>query len=224
MADMIVTIDGPAGVGKSTVARMLAERLGAAFLDTGAMYRALTLAALKKHVPLTDARKVLAVLRASDFEFRVVGAEMKAAIDGEDVTAAIRGPEITSQVRHIAAAPLLRAALVDIQRQFAAEQAAVVTEGRDQGTVAFPDASCKFFLKADVGERARRRKLQLAESGIDADIDKIRDDMIERDQSDENRSTGPLIPAADAVIIDATNLDAEGVVEAMMRRIEGGRK
>ncbi|MBE0534741.1 MAG: (d)CMP kinase [Phycisphaerae bacterium] len=223
MADMIVTIDGPAGVGKSTVAHRLAERLGAAFLDTGAMYRALTLAAIRKNVPLTDADKVLEVLRASDFQFRIADAEMTAAIDGQDVTAAIRTPEITAQVRHVAAAPMLRAALVDMQRRFAAEQDAVVTEGRDQGTVAFPDAPYKFFLTADVDERAKRRKRQLAQCGTEVDITAIRYDMIERDTSDENRSTGPLVPAADAVMIDTTNLQAEEVVDTMMEHIKGER-
>lgn len=221
MAKLIVTIDGPAGVGKSTVAHMLAERLGAAFLDTGAMYRALTLAAIKRGVPLNDAEKVLEVLWATDFDFRVAGGEMKVAINGEDVSAVIRSPEITSQVRHIAAAPALRAALVEMQRAFAAGQDAVVTEGRDQGTVAFPEARYKFFLKADVDERARRRKLQLAEKGEVVDIVKIRNDMIERDRSDETRPTGPLIAAEDAVIIDTTNLDAKGVVEVMMQHIKG---
>ena len=108
-----------------------------------------------------------------------------------------------------------------MQRAFAAGQKAVVTEGRDQGTVAFADARYKFFLRADVDERARRRKFQLAGKGVDVDIQKIREDMIERDASDENRSTGPLVPAEDAVIIDATDLDAAGVVEAMMKHIEG---
>jgi CMP/dCMP kinase len=220
---MIVTIDGPAGVGKSTVARMLAARLHAAFLDTGAMYRALTLAAVQKHVPLTEPGRVLDVLRTSRLDFYIVGAEMGVAIDGRDVAADIRSPEITAQVRHIAAAPLLRDALVDMQRQFAAAQPAVVTEGRDQGTVAFPNAKHKFFLKADVDERAKRRQLQLAESGRHVDIQGIKRDMIERDKSDENRSTGPLIPAADAIIIDTTSLDAAGVVEIMMTHIEGKR-
>lgn len=221
MADMIVTIDGPAGVGKSTVAHMLAERLGAAFLDTGAMYRALTWAALDRGVDLTNAEKVLEVLRGSEFDFKADGAEMRAFVDGRDVSGAIRSPEITAQVRHVAGAAPLRAALVDMQRAFAAGQKAVVTEGRDQGTVAFADARYKFFLRADVDERARRRKLQLAGKGVDVDIEKIREDMIERDASDENRSTGPLVPAEDAVIIDATDLDAAGVVEAMMKHIEG---
>jgi len=217
---MIVTIDGPAGVGKSTVARMLATRLNAAFLDTGAMYRALTLAAVERNVALTDSDAVLRVLHSCDFDFCPGERDMNVAIDGRDVSDLIRCPEITAQVRHIASAPVLRAALVRMQRQFAVGVPAVVTEGRDQGTVAFPDAQYKFFLKADVDERARRRKLQLVQGGTNVDIARIRQDIIERDRSDESRSTGPLVPADDAIIIDSTSLDAAGVVEAMIKHIE----
>ena len=220
MAEMIVTIDGPAGVGKSTVCRMLAKVLGAAFLDTGAMYRALTLAALSKNVDLKDTQKVLEVLENCEFEFTVADDEMRVAIDGRDVTAAIRVPEVTAAVRHVAAAGLLRGRLVEMQRRFAAGHDRIVTEGRDQGTVAFPDAGFKFFLAADVDERAQRRKLQLEQDGMQADIRQLKADIIKRDTSDENRSSGPLIPAEDAVIIDATHLDAAGVVKEMVEIIK----
>jgi cytidylate kinase len=216
MAEMIVTIDGPAGVGKSTVSRMLAKILDAAFLDTGAMYRALTLAALRKNVDLKDTQKVLEVLQNCEFEFTVVDDEMRVAIDAQDVTAAIRRPEVTAKVRHVAAAPRLRDRLVEMQRRFAARHDRIVTEGRDQGTVAFPDAEFKFFLAADVAERAQRRKLQLEQDGMQADIRQLKADIVKRDASDENRSAGPLIPAEDAVIIDTTHLDAAGVVNEMV--------
>ncbi|RKY07023.1 MAG: (d)CMP kinase [Planctomycetota bacterium] len=220
MAEMIVTIDGPAGVGKSTVSRMLAKILGAAFLDTGAMYRALTLAALGRNVDLTDTQKVLEVLEGCEFEFTVADDEMRVAVDGRDVTAAIRAPEVTAAVRHVAAAGLLRGRLVEMQRRFAARYDRIVTEGRDQGTVAFPDAGFKFFLAADVDERAQRRKLQLEQAGACADIRQLKADIIKRDASDENRLAGPLIPAEDAVIIDTTHLDAAGVVKEMVEIIK----
>ncbi len=217
---MIVTIDGPAGVGKSTVSRMLAKILDAAFLDTGAMYRALTLAALRKNVDLKDTQRVLEVLQNCEFEFTVADDEMRVAIDGQDVTAAIRVPEVTAKVRHVAAAPRLRDRLVEMQRGFAARHDRIVTEGRDQGTVAFPHAEFKFFLAADVDERAQRRKLQLEQDGAHADIRQIKADIVKRDASDENRSAGPLIPAEDAVIIDTTHLDAAGVVNEMVEIIK----
>ena len=216
MAEMIVTIDGPAGVGKSTVSRMLAKILDAAFLDTGAMYRALTLAALRKNVDLTDTQKVLEVLEGCEFEFTVADDEMRVAVDGRDVTAAIRVPEVTAAVRHVAAAGLLRDRLVEMQRRFAAGHDRIVTEGRDQGTVAFPDAAFKFFLAADVDERAQRRQIQLEQDGMQADIRQLKADIIKRDASDENRSAGPLAPAEDAVIIDTTHLDVAGVVQEMV--------
>ncbi len=217
---MIVTIDGPAGVGKSTVSRMLAKILDAAFLDTGAMYRALTLAALRKNVDLKDTQRVLEVLQNCEFEFAVADDEMRVAIDGQDVTAAIRVPEVTAQVRHVAAAGLLRDRLVELQRRFAARHDRIVTEGRDQGTVAFPDAEFKFFLAADVDERTQRRKLQLEQDGAHANIRQLKADIVKRDASDENRSAGPLIPAEDAVIIDTTGLDAAGVVKEMVEIIK----
>ena len=220
MAEMIVTIDGPAGAGKSTVCRMLAEVLGAAFLDTGAMYRALTLAALSKNVDLKDTQRVLEVLEGCEFEFTVADDEMRVAIDGQDVTAAIRVPEVTAAVRHVAAVGRLRGRLVEMQRRFAARHDRIVTEGRDQGTVAFPDAGFKFFLAADVAERAQRRKLQLEQDGAHADIRQLKADIIKRDASDENRLAGPLIPAEDAIIIDTTHLDAAGVVKEMVEIIK----
>lgn len=216
MAEMIVTIDGPAGVGKSTVSRMLAKILDAAFLDTGAMYRALTLAALRKNVDVKDMQKVLEVLQNCEFEFTIADDEMRVAIDGRDVTAAIRRPEVTAKVRYVAAAGRLRDRLVEMQRRFAARHDRIVTEGRDQGTVAFPDAEFKFFLTADLAERAQRRKLQLEQDGMRADIRQLKADIVKRDASDENRSAGPLIPAEDAVIIDTTHLDAAGVVNEMV--------
>ncbi len=219
MAKMIVTIDGPAGVGKSTVSRMVAAQVGAAFLDTGAMYRALTLAAMRKNVDLQDVEKVLEVLAGCDFEFAIGDDGMEVAIDGEDVTAEIREPSVTANARYIASAPRIRSRLVEMQRAFAAQHERIVTEGRDQGTVAFCDAEFKFFLTADLGERARRRVAQHAENGKELEIEAIRSDIEKRDASDTGRAVGALTPAVDAVIIDTTNLDAQGVVDEIISYI-----
>jgi cytidylate kinase len=216
VADLIITIDGPAGVGKSTVAQMLAERLGVAFLDTGAMYRAVTLAAMQKDVDLTDKEQLLGLVRNGDFQLAIVNDQMKVSIGCADVTEEIRSPAVTANVRHIAEAGKLRHELVRMQRRFAEEHGRIVTEGRDQGTVAFGDADFKFFLTADLTERAGRRQKQLAQNGKELNIEKIQAEIAKRDVSDEQRAVGPLTPADDAIMIDTTDLDAEGVVERIL--------
>jgi cytidylate kinase len=161
MAELIVTIDGPAASGKSTVARLLAEKLDASFLDTGAMYRAVTLAAMQAGVDLSDEQELLEIARKCDFQFTAEAGKMTVRLDNVDVTERIRDPEVTANARYIAGAPDVRAELVRMQRRLAADREKVVTEGRDQGTVAFADADVKFFLTADPAERARRRQAEL---------------------------------------------------------------
>ncbi len=224
MAELIVTIDGPAGVGKSTVSRMVARKLGAAFLDTGAMYRVLPLAAMRKKVDLQDVEQVLGVLEAGEFEFSVADDTMKVAIDGEDVTEAIREPAVTAEVKHIARAGEVRGRLVEMQRAFAEKYERIVTEGRDQGTVAFADAEFKFFLTAELDERTKRRVAQHAANGKELEVDEIRKDIEKRDASDVARSVGPLTPAEDAIIIDTTNLDAQGVANKILDHVEGTQR
>ena len=220
MANLVVTIDGPAASGKSTVARLLAERLGASFLDTGAMYRAVTLAAIEAGVDMSDEEKLLGVLEKSEFQFTVKEGKMGVRIDEIDATERIRSPEVTAKARHIASAAKLREKLVRMQRQFAAGEEKIVTEGRDQGTVAFADADVKFYLTADAGERARRRQLELRAGGGGESLEQIRKAIEERDKSDEDRAVGPLRPADDAVVIDTTNLSIEEVVEKVLRCVE----
>lgn len=220
MPELIITIDGPAGVGKSTVAQLLAQRLGIAFLDTGAMYRAVTLAAMQKKADLTNKNQLLEVLAQTDLQFSIEQGRMKVSADGVDVTEQIRGRAVTAGVRHIAEAPKLREELVKMQRRFAREHERIVTEGRDQGTVAFADADFKFFLTADVTERARRRQKQLAENGKKPDLEKIQAEIARRDASDENRAVGPLTPADDAIIIDTTDMNVQGVVEKILGYIK----
>jgi len=220
MANLVITIDGPAASGKSTVARLLAERLGASFLDTGAMYRAVTLAAIEAGVDMSDEEKLLGVLDNRKFQFAVREGKTVVCIDGVDVTEQIRRPEVTANARYVASAVKLREKLVEMQRQFAAREKKIVTEGRDQGTVAFADADVKFFLTADARERARRRLAELRGKGSSESLEKIQRAIKERDKSDEGRAVGPLKPADDAIVIDTTDLTIEEVVEKLLRCVE----
>lgn len=222
MDKFIITIDGPAGVGKSTVARMLAKKLDAVFLDTGATYRAVTVAAMNAGAELTDTQAVLTVMDRTDFQFRHEGEVLNVAVDGQDVTLKIREPQVTEQVRHIASEAALRSRLVKLQQDFAAQFDKVVTEGRDQGTVVFPEAKFKFFLTADPKERTRRRHEELKAAGKDMDFDTLHQQIEQRDASDLNRTVGPLKPAPDAIHIDTTDIDAEGVVDKILETIRHG--
>ena len=213
---MIITIDGPAASGKSTAARLLAEKLSASFLDTGAMYRAVTLAAMQAGIDMRDEDELLDVIQKSEFQFSVTDDTMVVCINGLDVTGQIRSPQITANARYIASSPKARDKLVQMQRRFAKDRQKIVTEGRDQGTVAFSDADIKFYLTADLAERARRRQAELRSQGGDQSLDQIQKAIEERDKSDQNRAVGPLIPAQDAVIIDTTDLTIEGVVEKLL--------
>jgi len=216
MAEMIVTIDGPAASGKSTAARLLAERLGVSFLDTGAMYRAMTLAAMRAGVDLEDEDALLGILAEHEFKFVGRRGQMVAYLDGVDVSKEIRDPEVTASARNVAGAVKVREKLVQMQRDFAALQDGVVTEGRDQGTVAFANADVKFFLVADVPERAKRRQAELLAKGRKESLGDIQKAIEARDRSDEDRETGPLRAAADAIIVDTTDLSIEEVVEKLV--------
>ena len=191
---MIVTIDGPAGAGKSTVAKLLAEKLGFDFLDTGAMYRCVALQGLRQEVDLSDDEALAKIARTLDLEFD--GAIV--LLGGEDVTAGIRTPEVTSLIHYAADNLQVREAMVSLQRKLAFEDD-VVTEGRDQGTVAFPEAECKFFLSASAEERARRRVEQMRQAGKDASLEEVLQQQNLRDQQDEAREIGGLKAADDAL-------------------------
>jgi cytidylate kinase len=214
MADLIITIDGPAASGKSTAARLLARKLDASFLDTGAMYRAVTLAAMRARIDLNDEQKLLEVTQKYKFQFSDRAGNMTVRIDGSNVTEQIRSPEVTANARYIAAAPRVREKLVQMQRQFAADRQKIVTEGRDQGTVAFGDANIKFYLTADLVERARRRQAEPGISEFQSAID-VQKAIEQRDKSDQDRAVGPLKPAEDAIIVDTTNMSIEQVVEKL---------
>jgi len=220
MADLIVTIDGPAGSGKSTVARLLAKKLDADFLDTGAMYRAVALAAIEKNLDLADQDKLLDMMKHTDFTFAPAKDGMSVAINQKNVTEQIRHPDVTAKARYVANAPKLRAKLVEMQRRCAQKSRRIVTEGRDQGTVAFPHAGAKFFITANISERAKRRQLQLRQNKITQDLNQIQQAIQKRDKSDENRNVGPLKPAPDAITIDTTDLSIDQVIQTLMAYIE----
>jgi len=219
MHPFIITIDGPAGVGKSTVARMLARKLSAVFLDTGASYRAVTVAAMNAGIDLADTLAVLEMMDRTAFEFKHDGDVLEVSIDGQDATEAIRQPQVTENVKFVAGQPQLRSRLVTLQKRFAAQFDRVVTEGRDQGTVVFPDAAFKFFLTADPKERTRRRYEELKAAGKEMDFEMLHEQIVSRDASDENRTVSPLKPASDAIHIDTTDIDADGVVNRMLEVI-----
>jgi cytidylate kinase len=220
MAKLIITIDGPAASGKSTVARLVAQKLGASFLDTGGMCRAVTLAAMEAGADMSDQDKLIEVLNDREFQFAVKQDEMKVSIDGVDVTSRLREPQITANARYVASAPGLRKKLVEMQRQIAAQADTIVTEGRDQGTVAFADADIKFYLTADPAERAKRRQAELQEKGCSESLEKIRRAIEERDRTDQNRAVGPLTPASDAIVVDTTGLTVERVVEKLLSYVK----
>jgi len=219
MANLIITIDGPAASGKSTVARLLAEEIGASFLDTGAMYRAVTLAAMNAGVDMTDQDELLRIIISSDFEFEVRLSKTSVRLDGADVTDRIRMPDVTANARYAASAPKVRAMLVQMQRKAAESHEKIVTEGRDQGTVAFADADFKFFLTADPEERARRRQAELPNIPQEQNIEQTRRAIEARDKSDRDRQVGPLKPAEDAIIVDTTNMTIEQVVRKLTELI-----
>jgi cytidylate kinase len=204
---MIVTIDGPAGAGKSSAARELARRLGFRFLDTGAMYRAVTWAAKQRGLDLADADGLAQLVR----EIRVELANDRVFVDGRDVTREIRTFEITTAIQYAADNPAVRAQLVEWQRA-AADNDNVVTEGRDQGTVVFPQAECKIFLTADEDERARRRYRDLVGRGEDVSFDEVLSAQQTRDERDRNRPVGALIKALDAIEVSTNRMTPQDVV------------
>jgi cytidylate kinase len=211
---MIITIDGPAGAGKSSAARELARRLGFEFLDTGATYRAVTLAALRAGIDVYDAAAVAALLPTIALDMP----PGKVILNGEDVTAFIRTTEVTAASGPIADIPAVRQRLGELQRQIASGRN-MVCEGRDQGTVVFPDAGCKFFLVADAVERARRRQREMAVRGEAVELSALLRAQQARDKRDAQRDIAPMKPAADAITLDSTHLTLEQVVDKMEQAV-----
>ncbi|MFF7991944.1 (d)CMP kinase [Kitasatospora xanthocidica] len=221
-APVVVAIDGPSGSGKSTVSRAVAARLGLSFLDTGAMYRAMTWWMLANEVDVTDPEAVAVacgkpvIVSGTDADGPTI------TVDGQDVSGPIRGPEVTAQVSAVAAVPAVRARLVELQRGCGeVAERGIVAEGRDMGTVVFPDATVKVFLTASEQARAARRAAELRAKGVDeATITAMAADLVRRDAADSSRETAPLAQAADAVLVDTSELTLEQVIDRIAGLVE----
>jgi cytidylate kinase len=218
MHKIVVTIDGPAGAGKSSVAKLLARALGYRLLDTGAIYRAVALAAQRAGTPWTDDAALAGVARELDIRFDWIGDTNHVFLAGDDVTSAIRAPDISQGASQVSAHPPVRAALLDLQRRLGGA-GGVVVEGRDTGTVVFPHAEAKFFLTASEPERARRRVAELAAAGTIVDFDQTLREMGERDKRDASRDVAPMVPAADAVLVDSSAQTLEEVVDSLAAQV-----
>ena len=213
---LLITIDGPAGAGKTTVSRELARRLGYTYVDTGALYRGVALAARRNGVAADDDEGLARLCQGLTIGFAQHRQGARLQVNGEDVAELIRTPEISMTASAVSARPVVRAFLLDLQRELGRRRAAVF-EGRDMGSVVFPDADVKFFLSADLQTRALRRYQELG--GPDGGLAQVKHDMARRDENDASRKLAPLVPAPDAVQIDSTDLSVDAVVAKMMEVI-----
>ena len=212
---LVIAIDGPAGAGKSTVARKLAERMGLDYVDSGATYRAAALRVLESNISPEDERAVSELIGRAAIEFKTTGSQSHVLVDGQDVSEKIRTPQVTLTAAKVSRLPEVRKKLITLQRSLAHGRG-IVMEGRDIGTVVFPQARLKIFLKADPEERARRRLRDEEKRGRLATLEQTAYEIGRRDQLDAERKISPLVPAADALEIDSTHLSADEVVERIM--------
>lgn len=213
--ELIIAIDGPSGAGKSTLSKLLAQRLGYLNIDTGAMYRAVALAASRQGIDVDDAASLGRLAQQVQIGFRRSALGEQVFLDGEDVSSAIRTPDISMLTSRVAACAAVRQAMVDLQRQMG-EQGGVVLEGRDIGSVVFPAAEVKFFLNASAQERGRRRFAELCGKGLAVDLEQTIAEVEARDAADSGREHAPLVQPADAVVIDATTLDIDQVLQRLL--------
>jgi len=218
---MIITLDGPAGTGKSSVALAVAERLGFSFLDTGAMYRAVALEALRRNANLQDARELAFVGRHCRINFDWGRRPPGVRLNDEPVAHLLRAGDVTRAASFVAVVPAIREQLVAEQQRIGRETANLVTEGRDQGTVVFPAAQFKFYLDATPAERAHRRVIQLRARGEIADYAEILKEIVSRDHRDATRAVGPLAVPAGATVVDTTHLSQEQVVQTIVDAVKG---
>ena len=215
-----IAIDGPAGAGKSTVARLVAEKLGYTYIDTGAMYRALTLEALERNIDLKDADALVEALVTMNLTIQPGSSGNQVFIHGQDVTARIRRPEVSEHVSLVSSHEKVRKAVVKIQQEMA-QQDNVVMDGRDIGTVVMPNADFKFYLDASVEERAKRRSLELSKRGFSVSLEELIDKIRQRDEFDSTRKVSPLRKAEDAIVIDTTHLTVDEVVDLILAYCKG---
>ncbi|WP_395311279.1 (d)CMP kinase [Mycobacterium sp. AMU20-3851] len=219
-AELTIALDGPAGTGKSTVSRGLARALGLRYLNTGAMYRIVTLAVLRAGVDLADEHRVAEVADGVDLAVGYDPDEDRAFLAGEDVSQEIRGDEVTGAVSAVSAVPAVRARLVELQRHLSAEDGGVVVEGRDIGTVVLPDADVKIFLTASAEVRAQRRNVQNIATGIGDAYEAVLADVRRRDHLDSTRAVSPLRPAEDAVIVDTSDMNEAEVIAHLQELVQ----
>lgn len=210
----VVAIDGPAGSGKSTVAKLLAKRLQFTHIDTGALYRGVALIALEKKVPLEDETAVVAAAQSVKFEFRQITEGNVLHLDGRNVGKLIRAEEVGAAASKVSAYPGVRKLLLGLQRELG-ESGAVVLEGRDIGTVVFPNAEAKIFLTASIEARSLRRTMELEAKGEAVDLERIKQEMAQRDKQDSERAIAPLKQAADAVLVDTSTMSIESVLDRL---------
>ncbi len=215
----IIAIDGPAGAGKSTTAKILAAKLGYQYLDTGAMYRALTYFALKNNISPDDSKKLSVLAGNLKIEFETSEDINKVFLNGEEITQEIRTPEVTKAVSEISAIKGVREAMVKKQKEIG-KAGSVVAEGRDTTTVVFPDADLKVYLDADVNKRAERRLLDIEKQGIESSVGEQKEDIIRRDNFDSKRTHSPLRKSADAFVVDTSNLTIEEQVDKIISQVE----
>jgi cytidylate kinase len=213
---LTIAIDGPSGAGKSTVAKALAKRLSYIYIDTGAMYRSVALKVKEKSISPLDESAVSQLASSLHVTLIPEGGQIRVLCDGQDVTEAIRTPEISRLASHISQQRAVREALVRMQREMA-KGGGVILEGRDVGTVVFPDAEVKFYLDADSDERARRRYEEMVDKGIKVDLKQTEEELVQRDQNDMHRIHSPLKRANDAIYIDSTHRSVDEIVEEMTR-------
>jgi len=215
----VIAIDGPAGSGKSTISKLIAKKLGLLYIDTGAMYRALTLKAMRSGLDLNNESSLMRLAGSTNIDLKEAEGSLNVFLDGEDVSVPIRTPELTNNVKYIARVPGVRKAMVGLQRAIGERNGAVL-EGRDIGTVVFPDADYKFYLDASIVERARRRHKELVQSGQKVELESIKRDVAARDESDMKRPVGALKAADDAIVIDTTDLSIDEVVDKILSYIK----
>ncbi|WP_312517587.1 (d)CMP kinase [Anaerospora sp.] len=219
MKKLIIAIDGPAGAGKSTVAQIVAQRLGYTYIDTGAMYRAVTWQVMQHDVDFGDADAIQKIVSTIQIGLRYVNGKMQVTANQVDITEEIRLPEVSRVVSEVAKLVVVRTAMLTLQRQMA-QSGGVVMDGRDIGTHVLPNADLKIFLTASIDERARRRWRELGDKGVLVDLNALQEEIASRDKTDSERAVAPLVQAKDAILLDTTKLSIEGAVNEILRLCE----